>query len=244
MPAVDAPRRGPRAASRRSAELRSVLIRQVALDLDRTSLAAARAVLSEPERAHADRGSTPVARRRTALRAALRHLAGEMLDLDPSEVPISAGEHGRPELSVPGVDLGCSRSGELGLVAVVRGHRLGIDVERVAPWENGVLAEQWLAASERAELTALDTGARALAAARCWTRKEAVLKGLGAGLHGRPAQLGVGTAEPPVLVAGWLVVPVPVPPGHVAALAIRPLSDDVPAALTAGERSSDGRDVS
>jgi 4'-phosphopantetheinyl transferase len=222
----------------------SLVVRQVHLDLDRTTLAAARAVLSQPERAHADRGSAPVARRRAALRATLRHLAGEMLGLDSSAVPISAGDHGRPELLVPGMDLGCSRSGGIGVVAVVRGSRLGIDVERVLPWDDGVLAEQWLAPSERAELTALDPAARSLAATRCWTRKEAVLKGLGPGLHGRPEELVVGTSEGPVLVAGWLVVPVPVPAGHVAALATHFLPHDVPAAPAAAERSSLGRDVS
>lgn len=217
MLAVEARRRAP------------LLIRQVPLDLDPGLLPAARAVLSTPERAHADRGSASVAHRRTALRAALRHLAGEMLGLDAAEVPISAGEHNRPELQVPGADLGCSRSGEVGLVAVARGHRIGIDVERVLPWDDGVLAEQWLAPSEQAELIAVAPPVRALAATRCWTRKEAVLKGLGSGLHGPLAELVVGTAEGPVLVAGWLVVPVPVPPGHVAALATRSLPGSPPA---------------
>lgn len=247
MPAVDARRRAPRLDPRRSATLPSSLIRLVRLDLDAAALAAARALLSEPERAHADRGSAPVARRRTVLRAALRRLAGEVLGLDPSAVPISVGEHGRPELRVPGIDLGCSRSGELGLVAVARGRRLGIDVERVLPWEDGVLVEQWLAPTERAELTALAPAARSLAATRCWTRKEAVLKALGAGLHGGPADLVVGTSDGAVSVAGWHIRPVRVPAGLVAAVATRPgpgPADDVTAALAAVERSSDGRDVS
>ena len=154
MPAVDARRRVPRPASPHPAAPDSLLIRQVRLDLDEASLSTARSVLSGPERSHADRGSAPVGRRRTALRAALRHLAGELLDLDPAAVPIVAGPHERPELQVPGTDLGCSRSGELGLIAVARGCRLGVDVERVRPWDDGVLTEQWLAPSERAELTA------------------------------------------------------------------------------------------
>ncbi|HYO35922.1 MAG TPA: 4-phosphopantetheinyl transferase, partial [Geodermatophilus sp.] len=62
-------------------------------------------------------------------------------------------------------------------------------------------------------------GGRALAAARAWTRKEAVLKGLGTGLGGGLAATVTGVGHPPVAVAGWWVRDVPVPDGWVASLA-------------------------
>jgi 4'-phosphopantetheinyl transferase len=232
MPVASAGRRTTAGIPRPSA---APLVRLVRLDLDDCSLAVERGLLTGEERAHADRGTPPVARRRTALRAALRRLAGEVLDLPPADVPLRSGEHGRPELAVPGVDLGCSRTGELGLVAVAVGSRIGLDVEPVRSEQDDALDENWLSPAERSALRALDPSARAVAVTRCWTRKEAVLKGVGSGLTDDLAGLEAGVAPGPVVVAGWRVEPVPVPAGHLASIAT--LASPFPAA----EENAHGR---
>jgi 4'-phosphopantetheinyl transferase len=186
-------------------------------------VARAEAVLSPGELGRARRGTPAVHRRRVLLRAALRTAVAAELGTAAAEVPLDAGALGRPRLpAATGLDAGCSAAGTLGLVAVGRGHRVGVDVEAVAPWTPAVLEEGWLADVEQRELAALPARDRALAATRAWTRKEAVLKGRGAGLLGGPATTVTGVGRRPVTVAGWWVREVTVPGGWVASLATRP----------------------
>ena len=192
MPVSLVHRGAPLPGSTAPADRRGPLVRTLLLDLGDPALAADGHLLTVVERAHADRGTAAVARRRTALRVGLRRLAGDVLGIPPRDVPIVAGAHGRPELHVPGVDVSCSRSGDLGLVAVSVGGRIGIDAEEIVPWNDDVLAEGWLSSAERHGLRALDRTARARAVARCWTRKEAALKGLGSGLTASMGELEAG----------------------------------------------------
>ncbi|WP_346268225.1 4'-phosphopantetheinyl transferase superfamily protein [Streptomyces sp. SCUT-3] len=62
---------------------------------------------------------------------------------------------------------------------------------------------------------------RPAAFARCWTRKEAYLKGTGTGLGEDPSRTPVGAGPRPEPVPGWLLADVPVPTGHAAAWALR-----------------------
>ena len=216
----------PVASARRRATvdvlLPAPLVRIVPLDLDADALDSGRRLLTDEERAHADRGAAPVARRRTALRAGLRRLAGGLLDLPPAAVPLRTGDNGRPEVDVPGVEVSSSRPGELGLVAAAVDRRIGVDVEPVAPWRDAVLDEGWLSPTERSALLALDPQERAVAVARCWTRKEAVLKAIGTGLTSDLVALEAGVAPGPAVVGGWLVAPVAVPAGLLASIATSP----------------------
>jgi 4'-phosphopantetheinyl transferase len=183
----------------------------------------AETLLSPAELVRARRGTPDVHRRRVLLRAALRAALAAELGTGPAEVPLTTGALGRPQLPEDtGLDAGCSAAGALGLVAVGRGCRLGVDVEPVAPWTPAVLEEGWLAPAEQQELAALPPRDRPLAATRAWTRKEAVLKGRGAGLHGGLAATVTGVGHAPVTVAGWSVRDVPVPDGWVASLATAP----------------------
>lgn len=240
MPAVDARRRAPLPSNGLRTEHRSPVARTVSLDRDDRALAADRALLSAAERAHADRGTALVGRHRTALRAELRRLVGEVLGMPPADVPLRAGTHGRPELDVPGTDVSCSRSDGRGLVALSLTGRLGIDLERITPWHDDVLDEGWLSPGERAALRDLDPASRALAAARCWSRKEALLKGIGTGLTDAMADLEVGVDDRCVAVGGWSVGSLPAPPGTVAGIATLPDRPLPSATSAAPERRTRG----
>jgi 4'-phosphopantetheinyl transferase len=201
-------------------------VRLVDLALDDRAVAAAEQSLTPAEVARARRGTPAVHRRRVLLRAALRAALGVELGMDPARVPLATTPAGRPFVasSVGGarVDVSCSASGSLGLVAVGRGCRIGVDVEQVAAWSPDVLEEGWLSDSERRALTDLRVADRAVAATRSWTHKEAVLKGGGTGLRADPAAIVTAVGRTDGVVAGWQIHDVPVPHGWVAGLAAAP----------------------
>lgn len=157
---------------------------------------------------------------------ALRRELGRRLGVRPGEVtltreacPLCGGPHGRP--SVPGHPLHFSLSHAGGLVLLAFAPvPVGVDVE-VCP-EPGLVADiaKTLHPGERAELANLPEPLRPVAFARCWTRKEAYLKGTGTGLGEDPSTTRVGTLESPEAVPGWTLEDIPVPAGHAAAYAL------------------------
>jgi len=199
-------------------------VRLVDLSLDDHAVARAESSLTPAEVARARRGAPAVRRRRVLLRAALRSALGAELGMDPARVPIDTSPAGRPFVrsTVVGtvVDVSCSASGVLGVVAVGRACRIGIDVETVAPWSTEVLDEAWLSDGERLALTRLPAADRAVAATRSWTQKEAVLKAAGTGLLADPAVTITSIGQKDGVVVGWEMHDVPVPDGWVASLAV------------------------
>jgi 4'-phosphopantetheinyl transferase len=194
----------------------------VDLALDDDAVARAESSLTPAELARAWRGTPAVRRRRVLLRASLRSFVGAELGMDPVRVPIHTTPAGRPFVAGGGVDVSCTASGVLGLVAIGRVCRIGVDVETVAPWSPAVLEEGWLSDTERLALARLPAPDRALATTRCWTQKEAVLKAAGTGLRTDPAATVTSVGRTDGVVAGWKIRDVPVPDGWVASLALAP----------------------
>jgi 4'-phosphopantetheinyl transferase len=206
-----------------------VRVWQVDLGVSGSELAETTASLTRPELARAERGTPTVRRRRIVLRAALRTVLGQVLGCAPAEVPLTTGPHGRPQLDLPDppYDVNCSRSDDLGLVALARGARVGIDVERVVPWTAGTAQEGWLTPAEVEEIEALLPAERARAATRRWTQKEAVLKARGTGLTTPPAQVAVHRTHRGSRSGSWALTPVAVPAAFEASLACStPVRDD------------------
>jgi 4'-phosphopantetheinyl transferase len=202
----------------------TVTVWRIDLADPRWDLTAATSVLSEGERARAARGVPDVRRRRTRLRASLRHVLGSTLGLPAGAVPLAVDD-GRPYLvgsaAHPDLRFSCSAAEDLGLIAVAEGVGLGIDVERHDDAEAlQAFDEGWLTAAEVRALNLLPAADRLTAVTRCWTQKEAVLKGEGVGLRRAP-----GSISTPVSAEGrsegWALLPVPVPAGFVASVAVR-----------------------
>jgi 4'-phosphopantetheinyl transferase len=200
------------------------MVRRVDLARDDDLRSAAAALLSPAELARVETCTPAVGRRRILVRAALRELLASELGVAPIDVPL-VDRPGRPALhpsaAVPGLDFNTSASGEVGLVALVRGGRIGVDVERLGDEDPAVaVAEGWLAAAERAAIEALAGRDRPTALTRAWVQKEAVLKGQGVGLWSDLSR----TVTPVAArgrVTGWQLVPVEVPTGYLASLALR-----------------------
>jgi 4'-phosphopantetheinyl transferase len=185
--------------------------------------------LSDADRRRADR--LWQARDRAAFvtaRAALRRCLGEITGLSPVRVSVRDRPGTKPELPdlAAGLDVSFSRSDGLALVAVGAGVRVGVDVEPVRPWDPQ-LAAVALSAKELAALAGRSPAQRARAFARAWTRKEALLKGVGLGLAVDPRDLTVSMTARPALIAWnavdlsrWALRAPPVDPGWAAAVAV------------------------
>jgi 4'-phosphopantetheinyl transferase len=146
-------------------------------------------------------------------RVLARRAVAADLGCEPHEVRLAArctvcgGPHGRPRVLGLGeglLNLSIAHAGERVLVAVARGCAVGVDVERIGPFEDLATAEAGvLAAAERAVLAALPASARGAAFFGYWTRKEALLKATGQGLAIEPATVHVTPpGDPAALLAG------------------------------------------
>ena len=192
--------------------------------------------LSPAERRRAEGAVERVRRRRILLRAGLRRVVGELLDEAPEHLEI-ADHGGRPVLVGHDLQLSCSAHGDVGLLAVADGP-IGVDVAKV-PNEDlaTAVAEGWLTSEEARAVAGLPMERQPAALARCWAQKEAVLKAEGVGLARHPATVFTPLAEDGVCGSWWLTA-VPVPSGHVAAVATRATRDAAsrPALMVQGLR--------
>ncbi|OEV12131.1 4'-phosphopantetheinyl transferase family protein [Streptomyces nanshensis] len=184
--------------------------------------------LSEEERARAEVFQRPADRERflvahTALRRELAHRTGFApadVPLVRAHCPVCGGPHGRPGVAGDPLHFSLSHAGDVVLLAFA-GVPVGVDVEAepsVAVVEDVARA---LHPRERDELGAQAPAGRPAAFARCWTRKEAYLKGTGTGLAEEPSVTYVGTGEPPAEPPGWRIGDIAAPEGYAAAWACR-----------------------
>ncbi|MER6917435.1 4'-phosphopantetheinyl transferase superfamily protein [Streptomyces sp. NPDC000594] len=175
------------------------------------------------------------ARAHTGLRRALAPL----LEVAPARVVFGRGpcptcddpRHGRPVITAPATELeiSLSRSGPYWLCAVTESVPVGADIERLRPSYATGLPEAVLGAAELAHLRSVPPGARAVEFLRCWTRKEAVVKGSGVGITTDLRGVAVRPDLPLAVVrhraaAGgpdtWAVRDLPAGTDHLAALAV------------------------
>jgi 4'-phosphopantetheinyl transferase len=170
-------------------------------------------VLSEDERARAVR--FVLERDRISYVAAhgiLRSLLGGYLECGPEQIQLSSDSYGKPSVSYPrltdSLSFNLSHSHGLGVLAVVRGRKVGVDVEKIRQdFASEEVAERYFSSAEVDELRRLPAGRRAEGFFLCWTRKEAYIKAVGEGLRiplntfsvsltpGEPAQLRAPDAE-------------------------------------------------
>ena len=86
------------------------------------------------------------------------------------------------QAGAPPLHFNVSHTDGLVALAVVRGHRLGVDVERVTRVVTDAIAERHFAPSEVRDLRALPTADQPRAFFEYWTLKEAYIKARGMGL--------------------------------------------------------------
>jgi 4'-phosphopantetheinyl transferase len=116
-----------------------------------------------------------------------REILAAYLSQPPDQLQFEYGDVGKPRLAAPStpgtLQFNLSNSHEVALLAISRGRELGVDIEYLdRRTNNESIARRYFADSEKRALAALPPSERREAFFRCWTRKEAVLKGLGVGL--------------------------------------------------------------
>jgi 4'-phosphopantetheinyl transferase len=208
------------------------------LDAAPEAAAEAQACLSDGERHRVRRYRHDRDRRRFLVaRARLRQLLGERLGVPPAAVELAYGRNGKPALAPrfagSGWRFNVSHCGEVALYALSRRREVGVDVEAVRVLEEGdEIATRFFSGREAAAYRALAPRDRPLGFFNCWTRKEAFVKALGAGLSLQLDQFDVSLApgEPARLLrierglgdpASWRLTAFSPLPGFVAALASR-----------------------
>jgi 4'-phosphopantetheinyl transferase len=183
------------------------------------------AMLSPQERQYTRAMKVPdAAARFCGGRATLRAIIGAELGVEPAEVHISAGRHGKPSLDVSrhadGPAFNVAHTGEVVAVAMCRGAHVGIDVERrrnVTAIDR--LAERVLTPGERALYREWMDGGEAQLDAflRAWTVKEARLKAVGL-----PVGAALSRDHPEVGALPWAPIALPHGDAYFAAVAVAP----------------------
>jgi 4'-phosphopantetheinyl transferase len=164
-------------------------------------LRAARALLGGGDRSAGRRRDD---RDRSLLaQAALARLLAARAGVDAASVVIDHDEGGRPIVRGDArLMLAVAHSGEF-VACAVSTRRVGVDVERSDRVEaDHDLARRVCTPGERRQLERLPAPLRRAALIRLWTRKEAVVKALGAGLAIAPGQVDVRRDRPTVHGAG------------------------------------------
>lgn len=195
------------------------------------------AVVAPDERARGNAFHAPADRmRHLVTRGVLRTLVGRYLATSPSAVCFEVGTFGKPSVVSPlgaRLTFNVSHSGDIVLLAFAREGELGVDVERWNPRlgevERTRIGENVFTRLERAAIATLSSAAdqeRAFYA--LWSRKEAYLKGTGAGISAGLAHVEVSAGEDARLIDDrrdplardrWTLRDIDVGPGYAAALA-------------------------
>ena len=206
-------------------------------------------VLCPQERARAQRFLVERPRRAFILtRGTLRLLLGKYLDRAPRALSFRYTRFGKPLMN-EGNELrfNVSHTDGMALLAFVRGSELGVDVEKIRPVQSMKdLANRFFSVSERQNLDELESKDDLQAAFfRCWTRKEAYIKGKGEGLsiplHHFDVSLEPGATQALIAtrpdaseVSRWLVRDVSFDPLYMAALAIEAASANSASLISRG----------
>ncbi len=140
------------------------------------------------EREKAERFLHPKVREQFVVaRAGLRKLLAAYLQIPPLEVPIEYGFNGKPELAQAFGAWQFNLSHSEGQVAlgIIKQRRIGIDLEKIREIKNiPSLVKRFFCPAEIALFDGLSEKEQNQQFLEVWTCKEALLKGIGRGIHG------------------------------------------------------------
>jgi 4'-phosphopantetheinyl transferase len=176
------------------------------------------------------------AQRYVAARGSLRSLLAAYLMIEPDRLQFTYDAFGKPrvagEETLTSMRFSVSHSDDLALFGFARGHKIGVDVERIRrDIDVEDLAARYFSPNELKKLRTLPAGQQREAFYSGWTRKEAYLKARGEGLSFPLDRVEVSlTPDEPAMilkVSGdrdvsqrWIVQHLSPAPGYIGAAAV------------------------
>ena len=143
-----------------------------------------RSLLSWNEIERADRFYFPIHRRRfIAARGILRTLLGQYLSMTPQAIHFLYSKHHKPYLAASDLQFNVSHSHEMAVFAFTRTYPIGVDIEKIESTFMSAVAKRYFSEKEVEQLMALSDAEQIPAFYQIWSRKEAFVKAIGAGLH-------------------------------------------------------------
>ena len=176
-------------------------------------------------------------------RGVLREMLAGFVGEEPGSIRLSEGEFGKPHLSdhldEDSISFNLSHAGDFLLLGFAVGCEVGVDLEQVRqdlPFR--AMAERYFSLREQEDLFSLPPAEQVGAFYRCWTRKEAYLKGAGTGFSQPSNSFDVSLLphHPPALLAHrvspgetarWSIKDITVPKGYCAAVAVEGAEPEV-----------------
>jgi len=188
-------------------------------------------ILTGEERGRADRFH--FARDRDAFvttRIVLRQLLARYTGITAQAVEFVQGNRGKPKLATGGIEFNVSHSGNISLLAFSR-LAVGVDIELIRPVADmDALVSRYFGPGERRQWAEVAVGEHGRAFFAAWTRKEAYVKAIGAGLSLPLESFDVtidGDTAPRFLnVSGWSLYDLEIA-GYAAALAVSSVVSEV-----------------
>ena len=171
-------------------------------------------------------------------RGMLRSILARYLHAAPSGIMFRYDPWGKPAVAFPernGIAFNLSHSGRLALLAIARDNSPGVDIERISPdiCCSEIAAGEFTTREQRLFFRARDEEQRNLFFS-FWTRKEAVLKGIGKGLSIEPSEVDVADPDSgPVWETSftphgtWHLRDIAADPGYAAACAYQDGIEDI-----------------
>lgn len=207
------------------------------LDVDNETIKRFFTVLSEQEKQRSSRFHLAHhSRQYIAAHGMLRSILGEYLEIDPKALTFSVNQYGKPYLCSDQKNssllFNLSHSHNLCILGVSSGLEIGIDIEYVNRDIDVLeIADRCFSRREIEKLGSLHGDLQRRAFYRCWTRKEAYLKGKGKGLFMdlRRVEVSMLPAEPAAVVSSndspedagrWHLFDIEPYPRYIGALAV------------------------
>jgi len=206
---------------------------RVSLSAESRALRQCRALLSDDERARADRFVVAGDRERfTVARGSLRRLLASYIAVAADALSFAYGAHGKPSLAgKSGLRFNLSHAADSAMIAIAVQREVGIDIEAtMRDVDVDGVARKTFSSDECVRLAALAPAERRAAFFRIWTRKEAYVKARGEGFGYPTRSFSVSDAhcDPDLLIADerdatahlhWRICALDVPDGLCAAVA-------------------------
>jgi 4'-phosphopantetheinyl transferase len=184
------------------------------------------ASLCEAERERLARFRFEIHQRRfIAARGQLRTILSRYLECEPDQIQFRYNQWGKPSIDRDEFEFNLSHSEDNFLLAVSR-QPVGVDIEAIrATYELELMAQTVFSKVEWVEWSRLTTSEKIKSFYQIWTRKEALLKGIGCGITEHCPNCTVKFVgelplfPPEISVLPWRIVDLPSEPCFAAVLA-------------------------